>query len=111
MALRIPVPDTSFAENTFSLGGINYRFVFRFNDRDERWRIDIYINDDPVKLGIKVMENQLFLSRYRLEDFDHGDIGCFRVLETTEPVGRNNLGIDKAYELIYLTNEEILSAI
>lgn len=108
MPLRIPVSDTAWSENNFSLGGQNYTFEFLINSRDSRWRFNIYLNDEPVIEGIKVVENQLFLSQYNLESFSHGDIGCFRMKSDYSPVGRNNLGIDKSYELLYLTNEEIL---
>jgi hypothetical protein len=107
MALKIPVPEAAYAENQFSLGGINYRFVFRFNDRDNRWRVDIYINEDPVKLGLKVIQNIPLLSRYLLDDFTHGEIFCIKMKDTTEPVGRDNLGIGKSYELIYMTYQEL----
>ena len=109
MPLRIPISDAAWSENSFSLDGQNYTFEFYFNDKvDSRWRFNIYLNNVPVIEGVKIVENQLFLSQYDLENFNHGDIGCFRVKSDYSPVGRNNLGIDKSYELLYLTNEEVL---
>jgi hypothetical protein len=105
--LSIPVPDSASSKQDVALGGINYTFTFTFNSRDSRWRFDLDINEEVVISGIKVMENQDFLKRYALEDFDHGEIFCIRIKEDGKDVGRDNLGVDKSYELIYVTNEEL----
>ena len=105
--LEIPVPEESFAEFQLLLAGIEYRFVYKFNTRDDRWYIDIFIDEDPVILGVKVMENQSLLDRYHLPDFDHGDLRCLRLGSSLAPVGRDNLGIGKNYDLVYFSNEEL----
>lgn len=110
MPLKINVPDSGWSEQNISLNGVTYRFEFHFNGRDERWRMDIYLEDTPVIKGIKIMENQSLLGRYNLEDFDHGDIFCFRMEEDGNPVGRDNLGISKPYQLVYYSNDEILNS-
>jgi hypothetical protein len=109
MALRIPIPDSAWSEQDVSLGGINYTFTFSYNSRDSRWRFDLTINEVVVISGIKVVENQFFLERYALSGFDHGDIACIRSEEDGKDVGRDNFGIDKSYELVYFTNEELVA--
>jgi hypothetical protein len=107
MPIKLPVPNVSHAITQITLGGLEYTFTYDYNTRDERWRFDISLIDTPVILGVKVMENQSLLARYLLDDFDHGDVFCFRIEEDGNPVGRDNLGIDLPYELVYLTNAEI----
>ena len=109
MALEVVVPNTAaWTTQDITLSGVKYDFVYEYNTRDSRWRFDIYsTSGSPVITGVKIMENQSLLSRYLLPDFDHGDIFCVRVLETSDPVGRDNLGSGLAYSLFYLTTAEI----
>lgn len=107
MALSIPVPNVSNSVQEVTFDGITYSIYFRYNSRDLRWRISLYLNDVELVAGIKVMENQFLLGRYRLPEFDHGDIICVRSLEDGNDVGRSNFGSGLAYELVYYTNEEI----
>ena len=107
MPLKINIPNTSWSEQSVSLGGIEYQFVFSFNGRDERWRLSILRQGTSVKAGVKLMENQLLLNRYTLTDFDHGDLFCVRLKKDNLPVGRENLGFGKPYEIVYFTNEEL----
>lgn len=106
--LKLPVPEQSWSSQNISLGGLDYQFIYSYNTRDERWRFDIYLDEEPVILGIKIMENQRFLDNYILPDFDHGDIFCLRVKDDGLPVGRDNLGQGKSYSLVYFSNQELI---
>lgn len=107
MAVEIPVPSVSFSEVSVTLSGIEYQLVFKLNSRDNRLYFDLYRDEVLVKGGIKIMENQSMLSRYLLDDFDHGDLQCIRKDTTDQPVTLDNIGIDKPYGLFYSTNEEL----
>jgi hypothetical protein len=107
MPLSIPIPDVAWSEQDVSLGGSNYTFTYQYNSRDSRWRFDLALEDTVVISGVKVVENQSLLDRYKLDDFNHGDIFCLRVEDDNSDVGRNNLGIGKSYELVYYTNAEL----
>ena len=108
MALSIPTPDSPNLKQNVTLGGVEYEFLTSFNSRDSGWRLSIFRESEVVILGVKIVENTRLLSRYILESFNHGDLSCIRRKSTTDPVGRNNLGIGKEYELIYTSNEELL---
>jgi hypothetical protein len=108
MPLKINVPDSANAESFVSLGGFNYKLFFNFNSSDQRYRIDISLNDKPVITGLKVVEDTPLIRKYNLPDFDHGELYVLKLKDTDEPVGRNNFGIDKAYELIYVANSELI---
>lgn len=107
--ILINVPNSPWSESRMSLGGIYYRFVFRYNSVDERWRMDIYLSDGtPVIEGVKIMgENESLLGRYILDNFDHGDIFCMRAKNDGLPAGRYNLGIGLSYELVYTPYSEL----
>lgn len=107
MALKIPVPASSWSSQTITLGGKEYTFEYTYNTRDERWRLGIYYQGDAIITGLKIVENAPLLETYTLPDFDHGDIYCVRIKDDGENVSRNNLGYGKSYELIYVTNEEL----
>jgi hypothetical protein len=107
MALKINVPDSANTQSNVSLGGSNYLFDFTFNDRDGRYRLTISLNGESVISGLKLIENVIITQKYDLPDFDHGELLLVKIKDTTDPAGRNNIGIGKAYELIYLSNEEL----
>lgn len=107
MPLSIPVPDSASSEQDISLGGSTYTFTYSFNSRDARWRFDLALLDVVIISGVKVVENQSLLARYRLDNFDHGDIFCIRVKDDNQDVGRSNLGVGLSYQLVYYTNAEI----
>ena len=107
MPTNLPVPDSAWSEQEITLGGNNYTFIYSYNSRDLRWRFDILLNGVMVISGVKVMENQLLLNRYILPSFSHGDIACIRYEDDGKPVGRDNLGLDMPYQLVYFTNEEL----
>lgn len=108
MPVKIDCPETAYAGQEISFGGKTYEFTYSLNERDNRVRLDIIHDGEYIISGIKIMENQSLLKRYDLVDFSHGDIYCIRFKEDGKGVTLDNLGINKAYELIYLTNEEIL---
>ena len=107
MALILSVPDSAWSTQTITLGGLEYTITLTWNDRDSRWRFSLSKGLSQLVSGIKLVENQSLLSRYILRDFAHGDIFILRSKEDGQPVGRDNFGIQKAYEMVYFTNEEL----
>ena len=107
MALRIPVPDSSWSTQNISLGGQDYEFEFKYNGREDRRRFSVKQEDTPIVTGMKIVENQIFFLNYNLPLFAHGDILCLRVLQDNKQVGRDNLGLDKPYELFYYSYTEL----
>lgn len=118
MAVQIPVPQSSYEEIEISLSGKTYHFVFRFNERLKKdstdtgtWMIDIYSSTrQPLIMGLAVVDQNYLISPVVVEGFDLGDILCYRSRKTELSPGRNNVGFDKEYQLIYLTHLEIESA-
>lgn len=117
MPSLIPTPEGGNTSQEVALGGITYTFKYTFNSTDERWRLDILLSGEPLISGMKVMETTDPLAtvkfdvsltgKYDIPDFNHGELFCFNIKSTSEPVGIDNLGISKDYTITYLTNEEI----
>ena len=107
MAVTLPTPITANETHRVSLNNILYDLTYRYNTRDKRWRISLALQGETFVSGIKVMENQLLLGQFLLTDYISGEIMCARNKDDGQPVGRDNLGVGKAYELLYLTQEEV----
>lgn len=107
MALKITIPDTSWSSQLVSLSGKSYIFEISYNERSTRWYINITLSGEEVINSLKAIESVNMTGRYNLINFDHGELFCVRFKQTSDPVGRDNFGVGKDYELVYLTNEEI----
>jgi len=108
MPTRIPVPNTSFATQIVSLGGESYEFTFRYNERSERWKLDISTTDGVVvRNGITLVEGIFFTEHLILPEFDHGMLGVLQLKAADRKASRHNLGIDRQYELIYISYDEL----
>lgn len=112
MPVIIDTPTTSSnTRQDIVLAGITYTFKYKYNSRDKGIRLFIYLNGEPLILGLKLMPNQLLLTQYLLPNFAHGDLACIRVKgQPDTPLTLGTLGIGREYELMYFTNEEIEGA-
>ena len=106
------MPDATWSESDIPLGGVTYKFTYRYNSFSERWSVDIHLNTTPVSLGNIIMEYGIFHHGKPIVNFDHGVIGCFPARDgVTSLAGRYNIGLEKDYWLAYLTNQEYLDII
>ncbi len=105
---RIPVPTVSFANTTTTLNGSSYNLTFRWNEVRNRWKLDIYDSSfNPVLLGITLIEGQNLTGYYSYASkVMDGFLFIAKLTNSDEPVGRNNIGINKTYELVYVSNDE-----
>lgn len=109
MAIKIRVPDKAYSRQNITLSGDSFDIIFKYNVRDDRWYFDL--KDEGGNLifsGIKVMPNQNLTGRYVKDEFNNGNLWCFRRQKDDGAVSRNNFGIGKSFELAYLTKEEEL---
>lgn len=105
--LRLPVPDSSNATVPITLGGMLYDFVFELNAIDKVLRMSIYYQSRLIIGSLDLKTGALLLKKHALPDFDHGDLLLFRVKKTSQPPTKGNIGIDREYELLYLTTEDL----
>lgn len=105
--LRLPVPDSSNATVPITLGGKLYDFVFELNTIDRVFRVNIYYQGALIIGSVDLKLGSILLKKHVIPDFDHGDLFLFKVKKTIHPPTKGNIGIDKDYELLYLTNEDL----
>ena len=90
------------------MDGINYTFKYKYNERADRLYISIYLNSRPIIEGVKIIENQMLLSQYLVDNLIAGDLVCTRMLgdESTRAT-LGTIGIGNTYELQYFSRQEL----
>jgi len=108
MPSSIPLPQDSYSDIGVSLSGDRYTFTFRYNERADRWHVDIKNSDDIfIVTGLRLVEGLSPTIFLELQGLTEGFIYIVEMEETEEQAGRDNLGIDKTYELVYTQYEEL----
>ena len=105
--LTIAIPDSADTSSQVSLGGELYDFRFSYNDIDRVYRLAIYKLQKKVITSIDLKTGALLLQKHTLPDFDHGDLFLAKVKARKVPPERDNVGVGKDYELVYMTNTEL----
>lgn len=105
--LSISIPDASNSSSPVSLGGEIYDFRFNFNSVDKIYRLDIYYRQKLIVGSLDLKLGALLTDKYNLTDFAHGELFLAKTKATELPPNRDNVGVDKSYELIYVTNAEL----
>lgn len=106
--LKIPVPESSYSEVEVTLNGETYTFVYRFNERSNRWKVDIFnLDGDAIVKGLTVVENFSPTAHLTLPELEQGLFYIGTAENTKAPVGLNNFGINKTYEMVYASYEEL----
>jgi len=111
ISIDVPTVASNVTQN-ISLAGIVYQFKYKYNSTIDRLFLSIFLEEEEVISGIKLLPHQLLLSPYILPEFAHGDLQVIRIQGDSESNNRATLGtigIDLPYEFVYLTNEEILT--
>lgn len=108
MALIIKVPESAWHTQDIVLNGVTFNMVLKFNTRDASWYVDLLdANQQVILYGLKVMPNQSLTGRFSyLTTIPDGNLWCLRRKRDFSPIGRDNLGVDNTYELIWLSSEE-----
>ena len=108
MANKINVLDNPYAEQTVNLSGRDYKLLLVFNTSNNSWYLTIKdTSDNILQSGIKILPNQNLTQLYQYKEImTGGNLWCFRMKRSSNPIGRDNLGIDKVYELWWITTSE-----
>lgn len=105
---RLNVPEIAYSKKIVSLNSKSFYFTYKFNDRTGRWHLDISDQDDSVlALGLILLdEGAVTLHISKLNDAMGGYLLIVKQKDTLESCSRNNVGIDKEYELVYVSFKE-----
>lgn len=108
MASKIKIFNRPFFSQEVILGETSYVLTLKFNTSDEAWYLSIsYPEGTQLLNGIKLMPNQNLTGAFSyLERLTGGDLWCVRLKNDRSPLGRDNLGIGKTYELVWISSQE-----
>lgn len=104
--IKINVPNIPESSVRVTLGGLLYTFNFRYNTTTGKYYLTITYNNTTLVSSLKLVDGVLLLKKYSISEFNHGDLFVAKMKETDESVGKDNIGVGKAYELIYIPFEE-----
>lgn len=84
---------------------------FQWNSRFEFWTMSIADVSGLLIDGVRLVPNLMLLSCHAKDTLPAGDFALISPNASTNEVGRNNLGTDLDYLLIYLTEAELSAAV
>lgn len=91
------------------LDGRDYLLRFRYNERENRWYLSIYDEEEePILLGLKIVANWRLLKPYKYDpNVPPGELIAVDMTGNGSPPGLDELGEGRRCELLYLTREEL----
>ena len=105
--IKIQIPDEASSEIKVALDGRDYTFQYSYSSVSECFYLSIFFEGEEIISSLKLIEGVPLLRKYALDNFEHGELVLGKLRSTEASPGRNNVGINKAYELIYISNEEL----
>lgn len=103
----IPFKGESKFEMQIEIDGVIYIIKIQWNSLNEYWSMSIYNrNDDPLILGVKVVNNYDLLSQYVIEGLPKGNLICQSVIDEWGKIGRFDMG--QKSDLFYYSQGEIV---
>lgn len=105
-AYRIPTQQgIPFWVQRTTLDGRDYNLRFAWNQREERWYLDINAGDDtPLLVGVKLVTNwPLLLGRHADPRLPDGELMVRTTLRDDSPPGLNDMGFGLRCELLYIS--------
>ncbi len=107
MPLEIPIDtDAPHFTQTTALDGVDFRFEFRFNEREQRFYMDLRdVDDDPILVGVKLVADWDAL-RYLVDP--RRPQGTIMIVDSQGEGRAARLGdLGRRIKLIYLTAEDL----
>lgn len=105
---RVPVPIIADSDIDVTLGGVRYILNWQYTGRDGRWRLHIKDSEGVyVVKGLKMIEDFSPTAHLYTIDFQEGMLNIVELNADDLPAGRDNLGINKNYEVIFTTFAEL----
>jgi hypothetical protein len=109
--ITMPI-ESSYTEQVVELSGVKYNMSVTLNEAFEvpRLYVDLYLDDEPIILGQKVLANAVLSPPYTSEDFPDGYLFCFRFTNNKEAEATlGTVGSDLEFEIVYYTTDELES--
>jgi len=105
----LPISDTPDNTQTIVLEGISYDVRIQWNTRDESWNVFWGVSGEGFKFKFKIVNGLDLLLPYKAYDeCPNGFLAASDNERLYGRVGRDNFGIDKRFELFYITSDSTL---
>jgi hypothetical protein len=97
------VVDAAYSSQKLRLEGRDYRFDFAYNQREDRWYLSIYDDeDDPLVTGLKIITSFPLLRRYQADPrVPPGELMAISLTGDDSPPGFSDFGVGRRVELTY----------
>lgn len=105
MAVSLFVSKAADSETRISLNNKIFYLTLKFSTREQGWYLGMLdVNRNIILSGVKLQFGSI--PTKTISDIIDGNIYVINNDDSTEPLGRNNLGQQLKYELVYLTKTE-----
>lgn len=106
MALSLFVPEDGFTETRVSLNNQIFYYILKWNTREGAWYFSLLdVNKNTLMEGRKVCRGVCLTKDLDNNPMD-GNLYIYNTDSGLDDLGRNNLGQNKKYLLLYLTTAE-----
>lgn len=107
MSYNINIPDADWSTQVITLGGTTFNLELKYKERTQRWYMTLSdIDGNPLVTEKKIVDGQSLTGLWDIEGL-FGDIWCERVYGLDVYPTRDTLGIGKAFNLVYFTEDEL----
>lgn len=105
----VSTADDAYTSQRTRLDGRDYLLRFAYNEREERWYLSLYDEDElPVLQGLKLVANHPLLKAYRSNpDVPPGELVVADLTGDNSPPTLDELGEGRRCELLYITAAEL----
>lgn len=109
MPARINTREDPYYTQRTRLEGRDYVLTFRYNEREERWYLDLADDEESyIAVGIKLVANWSLLHPYRYDArTPPGQLNVADISGDGSPPTLFELGEGKRCQLLYWTREEL----
>lgn len=102
----IPFKEPSQWRQEIELSSVKYVMRFRWNATNEYWSMDLLDgNEDPIVVGVKIVNNWKILDQYSMTNLPDGDIVCQSMIGEFDKIQRYDMS--NKTELLYYALGEI----
>lgn len=107
--LRIDVPDLAKSIQPVTLDKVDFYLGFNYNTRNGKWTVDLYDEDKNLLVAGAGLQGGyvIFAQQLYNPSFPAGILSLVNTTSFLEPVGRDNVGTGKTWELVYIGEAEL----
>lgn len=107
MAISFNVPNTPHTSYFTTIDNETFQFVFRWSTRASVWHLDVFTGDgDSLVKGAKLVPN-IPLIRTTNVKAPKGELTVVNNTSNQDVPSKDNIGVNKDFELMYFTEEEM----